>query len=108
MKGIRIMVHKADGAKKKLKTGISAAEKPGSDHHQAPPAAAAAATAAAAACAGVPLLNLAAGEEVTGLSKDEMASVCDKLEQFARKNPHRVEADTGDGGGGGGGSRRER
>lgn len=62
--------------------------------------------AAAAAAVGGPMLNLAAGEEVTGLTKDEMASVCHKLEQFARKNPHRVELATA--GGDGGGSRRER
>lgn len=51
-----------------------------------------------------PLLNRAAGEEITGLTKDEMATVCDKLEQFARKNPHRVKATNGNDGS----SRRER
>eukprot|EP00752_Nemacystus_decipiens_P011213 g9964.t1 len=88
------MAHVADIAKKKHKSDVSADKKPGNDD-RAP-------TAGANAAEG-PLLNLAAGEEVTGLTRDEMASVCDKLEQFARKNPHRVEA-----AGGGGSAGRER
>lgn len=79
------MDHAAEVAKKKHKSDVAADKKAGED------------------CTTVKL-NLAAGEEVTGLTKDEMTSVCDKLEQFARKNPHRVEAA---GGGGGGGRERK-
>eukprot|EP00903_Cladosiphon_okamuranus_P009765 g9284.t1 len=77
------MVHAADVAKKKHKSDVAADKKAGTD-----------------AGAAAVKLNLAAGEEVTGLTKDEMASVCHKLEQFARKNPHRVGAAGGGGGGG--------
>lgn len=35
-------------------------------------------------------LNLLPGEELTALSRDEMASVCAKLEAFARSNPGRA------------------
>lgn len=90
------MAHAAEAAKKKHKSD-AAAEKKAPNNDRAP------AADANNAAAG-PLLNLAAGEEVTGLTEDEMASVCDKLEQFARKNPHRVEA----AGGGGGGGRERR
>lgn len=92
-----IMAHAADIAKKKHKSEMAADKKAAGTGDRAP------AGGANNAAAG-PLLNLAAGEEVTGLTKDEMASVCDKLEQFARKNPHRVEA----AGGGGGGGRERR
>lgn len=85
------MAHAADIAKKKHKSDVAADKKAGTDDR---------APAAGANAAAGPLLNLAAGEEVTGLTKDEMASVCDKLEQFARKNPHRVEAAGGVGNGG--------
>lgn len=91
-----IMAHTADVAKKKHKSDVAADKKAGTDY-RAP-------AAGANAAAEQPLLNLAAGEEVTGLTKDEMASVCLKLEQFARKNPHRVEA----AGGGGKGGRERR
>lgn len=90
------MAHAGDVAKKKHKSDIAADKKACTDDH---------APAAGANVAVGQLLNLAAGEEVTGLTKDEMASVCDKLEQFARKNPHRVEAK---GGGGSGGRERRK
>lgn len=35
-------------------------------------------------------LNLAPGEELTALTQDEMAAVCDKLHDFVRSNPDRV------------------
>ena len=85
------MVHAADVAKKKHKIDVAADKKASADDR---------APAAGANAAAGPLLNLGAGEEITGLTKAEMASVCDKLEQFARKNPHRVEA-AGVGGSGG-------
>lgn len=81
------MAHVADVAKKKHKSDVVADKK-------------ATGGAAEANAAPGPLLNLAAGEEVTGLTQAEMASVCDKLEHFARKNPHRVEAASGVGNGG--------
>lgn len=91
------MAHAEDVAKKKHKSDVAADTKASTDDR---------APAAGANAGPGPLLNLAAGEEVTGLTKDEMASVCDKLEQFARKNPHRVEA-AGGGGGSGGRERRK-
>lgn len=42
------------------------------------------------AAAGGAKLKLVAGEELTALTRDEMASVCSKLEDFARSNPDRV------------------
>lgn len=88
------MADATDVAKKKHKSEVAADKKAGPDD-RAPAAGVDAAT----------VLNIAAGEEVTGLTTDEMASVCDKLEQFARKNPHRVEAK---GGGGSGGRERRK
>lgn len=35
-------------------------------------------------------ISLLPGEELTSLTKDEMASVCEKLNEFARSNPDRV------------------
>lgn len=35
-------------------------------------------------------LNLAPGEELTALTQDEMAAVCDKLHDFVKSNPDRA------------------
>lgn len=40
-------------------------------------------------------LNLAPGEELTALTQDEMAAVCDKLHDFVKSNPDRAEISDG-------------